>query len=85
MEIMGKDDFDFNDEGNIEYYLNGSVDFFKYIIIVSVCMVVFKFKFLKEDLRVKFCYYDEWIEGRWLDGEVCVNFLGMGWVNIWIL
>lgn len=31
MEMTGKGDFDLNDEGNIEYYLNGSVDPFKYI------------------------------------------------------
>lgn len=49
METTGKDDFDLNDEGNIEYYLNGSVDPFKYITIASVCMAVFKSKFLKQD------------------------------------
>lgn len=49
METTGKDDFDLNDEGNIEYYLNGSVDPFKYITIASICMAVFKSKFLKQD------------------------------------
>lgn len=68
-----------------EYYLNGSVDPFKYITIASVCLAVFKSNFLKEYLRVKFRHHDEWEEGRRSDGEVRVNFPGMGWVNTRIL
>lgn len=68
-----------------EYYLNGSVDPFKYITIASVCLAVFKSKFLKEYLRVKFRHHDEWEEGRRSDGAVRVNFPGMGWVNTRIL
>lgn len=49
METTGKGDFNLNVEGIIEYYLNGSVDPFKYFTIAGICMAVFKSKFLKQD------------------------------------
>lgn len=88
MQITGKESLSLNDEGNLEYYLQDSVDPFNYITIASVCMAVFKSKFLPEEFRVKMRHNQESLgyrEARRRDGQLYVNIPGEGWVNSTIL
>jgi G:T-mismatch repair DNA endonuclease (very short patch repair protein) len=84
MNITGTLDFDLNEDGNIETYLKGVVDPFNHITIASVCMSVYKTKFLQEELKVKISRQGEmqgWFPGKRVGGDLYVHIPDKGWVK----
>lgn len=56
-----------NKKGQVVTDIVGGVDPFYYTTIVSVCMGIFKTKFLEETWHIKFKDDDHWIEARKVD------------------
>ena len=56
-----------NDKGKMEKKWFGAVDPFDSVTIASVCMNVFRTKFLEEEWRVKFENEDEWTPAKKVD------------------
>lgn len=76
MNITGKHEVIF-DEDLPETKLMGGVDSFQHITIASVCMQVFKTKFLQEDWRVKVRNdgkLTDWLPARRLQGDFFIYF-----------
>ncbi|XP_060572998.1 uncharacterized protein LOC132730933 [Ruditapes philippinarum] len=69
-----------NEKGKKEQKWVGAVDPFDSVTIASVCMNVFRTKFLEEEWKVKFQGSDDWIPSKLIDGKLYV--LGG---NEWIL
>ena len=61
-----------NDKGRKETKWEGAVDPFDSVTIASVCMNVFRTKFLEEEWRVQLNGQDEWILAKMCEGTLSV-------------
>jgi hypothetical protein len=59
-----------NKKGQVVTDIVGGVDPFDYTTIASVCMGIFKTKFLEETWYIKFKDDDHWIEARKVDDRL---------------
>jgi hypothetical protein len=61
-----------NEKGKKEKTWIGAVDPFDSVTIASVCMNVFRTKFLEEEWKVKLEGNDDWIPSKLIDGKLYV-------------
>ncbi|XP_062597068.1 uncharacterized protein LOC134258520 [Saccostrea cucullata] len=82
MTITGKEEVVLGEEG-LERVVRGGVDPFNHITIASVCMQVFRSKFLKESWKVKLRSngnLTEWLPALRMDGEFSISLDGR-WIS----
>ncbi|OOY87330.1 hypothetical protein BOW15_11280, partial [Solemya velum gill symbiont] len=69
-----------NAKGTVEQQIVEAIDPFDYITIASVCMGVFRTKFMEETWKVKLDGYDEWKPAKLRDGTLSIMMDGQ-WVS----